>query len=165
LRGNAINMAFFRGSVDVFQMRGNACYFLGAMRERIQCGQVGKYSECSRPSNMDGSMRLQSVITSAELTQRPSRPFDHASVNNALVTLMQEMVHSPMTILQGLAAAFGLCQADSTGITRTAVRFGIPPLLPVLKRPNCNALTRWLRFKKNEGRNTRFRCTRRLKKR
>ena len=63
-------------------------------------------------------MPLEAVITTAELNQRPSRPADHAAVNNALVALMQEMVNSPRTILQRLAdTALGLCQAHSAGIS------------------------------------------------
>jgi hypothetical protein len=44
---------------------------------------------------MDAPVPLEAVITTAELNQRPSRPVDHAAVNSALVTLMQEMVNSP----------------------------------------------------------------------
>jgi hypothetical protein len=66
---------------------------------------------------MDAPVPLEAVITTAELNQRPSRPVDHAA-NSALVTLMQEMVNSPGTILQRLAdTALGLCQAHSAGIS------------------------------------------------
>jgi hypothetical protein len=67
---------------------------------------------------MDAPVPLEAVITTAELNQRPSRPVDHAAVNSALVTLMQEMANSPGTILQRLAdTALGLCQAHSAGIS------------------------------------------------
>ena len=67
---------------------------------------------------MDAPVPLEAVITTAELNQRPSHPVDHAAVNSALVTLMQEMVNSPGTILQRLAdTALGLCQAHSAGIS------------------------------------------------
>jgi hypothetical protein len=67
---------------------------------------------------MDVPVPLEAVITTAELNQRPSRPADHAAVNSALVTLMQEMVNSPRTILQRLVdTALGLCQAHSSGIS------------------------------------------------
>jgi hypothetical protein len=67
---------------------------------------------------MDAPVPLEAVITTAELNQRPSRPVDHAAANSALVTLMQEMVNSPGTILQRLAdTALGLCQAHSAGIS------------------------------------------------
>jgi hypothetical protein len=67
---------------------------------------------------MDAPVPLEAVITTAELNQRPSRPVDHAAVNSALVTLMQEMVNSPGTILQRLAdTALDLCQAHSAGIS------------------------------------------------
>jgi signal transduction histidine kinase/ActR/RegA family two-component response regulator len=67
---------------------------------------------------MDAPVPLEAVITTAELNLRPSRPVDHAPVNGALVTLMQEMVNSPGTILQRLAdTALGLCQAHSAGIS------------------------------------------------
>jgi signal transduction histidine kinase len=67
---------------------------------------------------MDSPVPLEAVITTAELNKRPSRPADHAAVNEALVALMQEMVNSPQTILQRLVdTALDLCQAHSAGIS------------------------------------------------
>jgi PAS domain S-box-containing protein len=61
---------------------------------------------------------LEAVITTAELSRRPSRPPDHAAENRALVALAQEMVTSPNAILQKLAdAALTLCCAHSAGIS------------------------------------------------
>jgi PAS domain S-box-containing protein len=61
---------------------------------------------------------LEAVITTSELSQRPSRPPDHAAENRALVALAQEMAASPNTILQKLAdTALTLCRAQSSGIS------------------------------------------------
>lgn len=61
---------------------------------------------------------LESVISTAALSQRPSRPPDHAAENRALVALTEAMSASPSDILQKLVeTALGLCRAHSAGIS------------------------------------------------
>ncbi len=61
---------------------------------------------------------LQSVLTTAELDRRPSRPPDHAVENRALIALAQQLVVSPASILQTLVeTALELCGAQSAGIS------------------------------------------------
>jgi PAS domain S-box-containing protein len=61
---------------------------------------------------------LKSVLSTAELNRRPSRPPDHASENRALIALAQEMAVSPDGILQKLAdTALVLCRAHSAGLS------------------------------------------------
>ncbi len=61
---------------------------------------------------------LESVISTAELARRPSRPPDYAAENRALVALAQEMASSPSGILQKLAEiALELCRAHSAGFS------------------------------------------------
>ena len=59
-----------------------------------------------------------SIISTAELFRRPSRPPNHAAENRALVALAQEMAISPDGILQKLAeTALVLCRAHSAGLS------------------------------------------------
>src|SRR5260370_31740698 len=61
---------------------------------------------------------LQSVLSTAELRRRPSRPPDHAAENRALIALAQEMAASPEGILQKLAdTALVSCRAHSAGLS------------------------------------------------
>ena len=61
---------------------------------------------------------LRSVVSTAELSGRPSRPPDHAAESQALIALAQEMATSPDGILQKLAeTALDLCRAHSAGIS------------------------------------------------
>jgi two-component system CheB/CheR fusion protein len=61
---------------------------------------------------------LNSVITTAELSQRPSRLPDYAAENHALVALTQALAHSPDGVLQKLAeTALTLCRAHSAGVS------------------------------------------------
>jgi signal transduction histidine kinase len=61
---------------------------------------------------------LESVISTAELNQRPSRAPDYAAENRALVSLAQKMATSPKSILQHLAeVALSLCRAHSAVIS------------------------------------------------
>ena len=64
------------------------------------------------------SPELKSVLSTAELLRRPSRPPDHASENRALVALAKQMAVSPEGILQKLAeTALHLCRAHSAGLS------------------------------------------------
>lgn len=61
---------------------------------------------------------LDSIIITAELQRRPSRPPEHEAENRALIALAEEMASSPREILQRLAeAALDLCRAQSAGIS------------------------------------------------
>ena len=71
---------------------------------------------------------LQSMLSTAELSRRPSRPPDHAAENRAMVALARELATSPEGILQKLAeTALALCGAHSAGLTfwRRATESGI----------------------------------------
>ncbi|WP_198029444.1 GAF domain-containing protein [Bradyrhizobium sp. WSM3983] len=59
-----------------------------------------------------------SMISTAELTRRPSRPPDYAAENRALVALAQEMASAPHNILQKLTeTGLTLCRAHSAGFS------------------------------------------------
>ncbi len=62
--------------------------------------------------------RLSSMLSTAELSRRPSRAPDYEAENRALVALAQEMAASPGNILQKLAdTALVLCRAHSAGLS------------------------------------------------
>ena len=70
------------------------------------------------PATTNGAPDLKSVLSTAELNRRPSRPPDHAAENRALIALAQEMAASPEGILQKLAdTALALCRAHSAGLS------------------------------------------------
>jgi PAS domain S-box-containing protein len=61
---------------------------------------------------------IDSIITTAELSQRLSRPPDYAAENRALIGLTQALAHPPHGILQKLAeTALTLCRAHSAGVS------------------------------------------------
>ncbi|MEO8034132.1 MAG: GAF domain-containing protein, partial [Acidobacteriota bacterium] len=61
---------------------------------------------------------LESVISTAELSRRPSHPPNHTEENRALIALAREMATSPDSMLQKLAeTALVLCRAHSAGIS------------------------------------------------
>ena len=61
---------------------------------------------------------LQSMLSTAELSRRPSRPPDHAAENRAMAALARELATSPDGILQKLAeTALALCGAHSAGLS------------------------------------------------
>ena len=71
-----------------------------------------------RKATPDSTPELVSILSTAELRRRPSRPPDHAAENRALVALAQEMAISPDGILQKLAeTALVLCRAHSAGLS------------------------------------------------
>jgi PAS domain S-box-containing protein len=70
------------------------------------------------PDMTDDAPSLQSVLSLAELSRRPSRLPDHAAENRALIALAQEMAAAPEDILQKLAdTALTLCRAHSAGLS------------------------------------------------
>jgi hypothetical protein len=50
--------------------------------------------------NADDAPDLKSVLSTAELSRRPSRPSDHAGENRCLIALVQELATSPHNILR-----------------------------------------------------------------
>jgi PAS domain S-box-containing protein len=61
---------------------------------------------------------LPSMLSTAELSRRPSRAPDYEAESRALVTLAQEMAAFPEGILQKLAdTALSLCHAHSAGLS------------------------------------------------
>jgi PAS domain-containing protein len=71
----------------------------------------------SRDPALDTSP-LRSMLSTAELRRRPSRPPDHAGESEALIELARVMASSPDAILQKLAeTALTLCRAHSAGLS------------------------------------------------
>jgi len=61
---------------------------------------------------------LRSMLSTAELARRSSRPPDHEAENKALIALAQAMAASPEGILQKFAdTALTLCRAHSAGLS------------------------------------------------
>ena len=70
------------------------------------------------PDRELGTPHLRSMLSTAELVRRPSRPPDYAAENRALIALAQVMATSPDAILQKLAdTALTLCRAHSAGLS------------------------------------------------
>src|SRR3984893_642095 len=74
-----------------------------------------------RNASPDRALRtphLRSMLATAELARRPSRPPDYAAENRALIVLAQAMATSPDAVLQKLAdTALTLCRAHSAGLS------------------------------------------------
>jgi len=78
---------------------------------QLQSNQASEQRNLATPS-------LRSMLSTAELARRPSRPPDHQGENNALIFLAQSMAVSPEGILQKLAdIALELCRAHSAGLS------------------------------------------------
>ncbi len=61
---------------------------------------------------------LRSMLSTAELARRPSRPPNREAENSALIALAQSMAASPEGILQKMAeTALTLCRAGSAGLS------------------------------------------------
>jgi len=81
-----------------------------AKRQAEQCN--------ASPDRELGTPHLRSMLSTAELVRRPSRPPDYAAENRALIALAQVMATSPDAILQKLAdTALTLCRAHSAGLS------------------------------------------------
>lgn len=66
----------------------------------------------------DDASKLVSMLSTAELNCRPSRPADHATENRALIALATEMAAAPDGVLQKLVdTALVLCRAHSAGLS------------------------------------------------
>ena len=71
-----------------------------------------------RSDRADGGGLVQSVLSTAELSKRPSRAPDYAAESRALIALAGQLAVSPVGILQKLAEiALVLCGAQSAGIS------------------------------------------------
>jgi hypothetical protein len=58
------------------------------------------------------------MLSTAELSRRPSRPPDYAAESQALIELARVMATSPDAVLQTLAeTALALCRAHSAGLS------------------------------------------------
>jgi len=65
-----------------------------------------------------GAARLESILCTEELRNRPSRPPNHEKENSALVALCSALADSPRTILQTLAdEVLDVLSADSAGLS------------------------------------------------
>jgi GAF domain-containing protein len=65
-----------------------------------------------------GTPELHSMLSTAELEQRPSRSPDYEAENRALIALAGDLATSPDSILQKLAdTALTLCRAHSAGLS------------------------------------------------
>jgi len=65
-----------------------------------------------------GAAPLESILRTAELSRRPSRPPDFDNENRALVALASALADSPQTILQTLAdKVLAILDADSAGLS------------------------------------------------
>jgi signal transduction histidine kinase len=65
-----------------------------------------------------GAARLESILCTEQLRNRPSRPPNHAKENSALVALCSALADSPRTILQTLAdEVLDVLSADSAGLS------------------------------------------------
>jgi PAS domain S-box-containing protein len=85
-----------------------------AVEERV----VTAVARQQRSEASDSAPDLVSILSTAELFRRPSRPPDYVAENRALVDLAQEMAISPDGILQKLAeTALVLCRAHSAGLS------------------------------------------------
>jgi PAS domain S-box-containing protein len=93
---------------------------IGAGSIMVQPGQA-KQPAAQRhapPGRAPDMPDLCSMLSTAELARRPSRPPDHEAENRALIALAQEMATSPDRILQKLAdTALALCRAGSAGLS------------------------------------------------
>jgi signal transduction histidine kinase len=64
------------------------------------------------------AVTLETILSTAELIARPSRPPDYKTENRALLEIARHMADSPRTILQKLAeVALQVCRAGSAGVS------------------------------------------------
>jgi signal transduction histidine kinase/ActR/RegA family two-component response regulator len=86
----------------------------------------------AKRNEIDVPVPLESILCTAELNRRPSRPPDYETENRALAALSQALADSPRTILQTLADTIvEVFQSDSGGIsllTKDEKRFYWPAI-------------------------------------
>src|SRR4051812_40004676 len=78
----------------------------------------GGFFVLSSDSENQATVNLESIISTAELSERPTRAPNHVAENHALIALAEKMATSPHDILQKLAeTALNLCHAQTCGIS------------------------------------------------
>ena len=86
--------------------------------EAGQAVDIGRLAHNAALNETADATDLKSVLSTAELSRRASRPPDHAAENRALSTLMHELATSPHGILRKLAeTAMAMCHSHSAGIS------------------------------------------------
>jgi PAS domain S-box-containing protein len=89
-----------------------------SLTERVQDTTGHQSARSVRAGGELKTPTLQSVLSTAELSKRPSRSPDYAAESHALIALAQQLAKSPVGILQQLAeTALTLCSAQSAGIS------------------------------------------------
>ncbi len=80
--------------------------------------QITSGATTESPLSHDHRVPLESVISTAELKNRPSRSPDYQAESHALSALAQEMANSPQNVLQKLVdVALRLSRAQSAGVS------------------------------------------------
>src|SRR5690349_4378102 len=80
------------------------------------------------PANDEMAIKLEDVVITGELSQRPRRAADYQAENEALRALGQHLIDDPETLLQRLVdIAVQLCACGSVGVN-------IPETLPTGER-------------------------------
>src|SRR5262245_51134002 len=98
--------------------RSNPHRRLQAVKEAPQMDSLNLIPKDVPKDAPQNAVDIDSIITTAELSQRPSRPPDYAAENRALIGLTQALTHPPHGILQKLAeTALTLCRAHSAGVS------------------------------------------------
>ena len=86
--------------------------------ERVQDTGGQQLATNNRAGDEVTTATLLSVLSTAELGNRPSRAPDYAAESRALIALAEQLAASPVGILQKLAeTALTLCGAQSAGIS------------------------------------------------
>ena len=89
-----------------------------SLTEREKDTELGQSAKSATAGALPKTPTLQSVLSTAELSKRPSRAPDYAAESSALVALAEQLATSPAGILQKLAdTALTLCGAQSAGIS------------------------------------------------
>ena len=88
------------------------------LTERVKDTELGQLATRARAAAQLKTTALQSVLSIAELSKRPSRVPDYAAESNALVALARQLAAAPAEILPKLAdTALTLCGAQSAGVS------------------------------------------------
>ncbi|MGB6537127.1 MAG: PAS domain S-box protein, partial [Xanthobacteraceae bacterium] len=89
-----------------------------SLTEREKDTELGQSAKSATAGALPKTTTLQSVLSIAELSKRPSRAPDYAAENRALVALAKQLAAAPAGILQKLAdTALTLCGAQSAGVS------------------------------------------------
>jgi hypothetical protein len=109
-----------RGILAVFRQRFiQYSYFL---RTRLVARATGEDAMDSFKEAIGAAVSLESVLCTEQLEQRPSRPPDYQTENQALLDLVQELKNTPRNVLQRLVdAALELCSEKTVSEVRRPV--------------------------------------------